>query len=163
MKDKATVYFLNTNTRLHQYNLYYCQRVSLIYPDCSRMSFYCLDYGIACTLLGLFSGRALLLHSVDLFIPWVASFQLDWPISHVFTSAEGKDAYTKELDDYRGALVALIGLSGAACSAASVIIFQGRRGKKSKFEVWCWLIRLMDSFRCRAEYDSLLLTRVYND
>jgi len=70
MKDKATVYFLNTNTRLHQYNLYYCQRVSLIYPDCSRMSFYCLDYGIACTLLGLFSGRALLLHSVALFIPW---------------------------------------------------------------------------------------------
>lgn len=94
MKDKATVYFLKTNTRLHQYNLYYCQRVSLIYPDCSRMSFYCLDYGIACTLLGLFSGRALLCIALIYLYHGVASFQLDRPISHVFTSAEGKDAYT---------------------------------------------------------------------
>ena len=80
----------------------------------------------------------------------VASFQLDRPISHVFTSAEGKDAYTKELDDCRGALVALIGLSGAACSAASVIIFQGRRGKKSKFELLALKADGQFSVSCRV-------------
>jgi hypothetical protein len=86
MKEKATVYFLNTNTRLHQYNLYYCQRVSLIYPDCSRMSFFCLDYGIACTLLGLFSGRALLcialiyLYHGSLAFNWIGPFLMYLPL-----------------------------------------------------------------------------------